>query len=257
MKKIGVLILFLILGIKVSVGQSSRDTLHTKVGFTAMIESQHLEDQVKLFIHHPFCYKSEREFPVIVLLDANSTFKSFSACAELMAYDHSIPPCIVVGFPQYKYTDFDKGDLEGKMDKLSLFIQDELFPYLKSNYNISKTIVWGQGPGSGLISSYLMLESPDLFDGYISDVPDFSLIADKAYSKNAFDKLQDKQIDYYLFGSQSENLYNEAFLNNLKANAPQGLNWHYTVNDEPNMIIYFLNNYMLALELFFKEKGEG
>lgn len=253
MRKTEILLLAMTLCVNISFGQNNRDSLNTKIGFTINIHSQHLNDSVKLFIHHPFNYKSDREFPLVLLLDANSTFKAFSACTELMAYDRSIPTCIVVGFPQYKYADFTNENLESKMEQLALFMGGELLPHLQSHYKITKTIIWGQGSGSGLISSYMMLEYPDLFNGYISDVPDISLIQDKVHSKNIFDKLQDEQLNYYLFGSKSEGIYNEAFLNKLKSNAPEGLDWKYNISDESNMINYFLTNYMHAVESFFND----
>ena len=56
-----------------------------------------------------------------------------------------------------------------------------------------------------------MLEYAVLFNGYISDVPDPSLLQDKVHSKNAFNKIQDKKLDYYQYGNISNHIYNEAF----------------------------------------------
>lgn len=250
-----ILLLFVILFAINVKAQNSRDTLHTKVGHVVYVNSKHLDDNVKLFVHHPFNYKPEKEFPLIVLLDGNSTFKAFSCSAELMGYDRSIPLCIAVAFPQYKYAGFTEENFEVRMKKLSLFIEEELMPNLRSKYNISHTIIWGMGAETGLISTYMMLEKPDVFDGYIVDVPELTLISDKAYSSNAFEKLENKSVKYFLFGSSYEHEYNEKFIKNLKANAPEGLKWSYSVSDEPNMIISFLNNYMHALESFFNEKN--
>ena len=236
-----------------SIGQNVGDSPQTKLGFTTRIKSEILNDSLNLFIHLPFNYKENKEFPLILLLDAHTSFKAFSACTELMAYDRSIPTCIVVGFPQYKYADFDSANIESKMDKLARFIDEELFPYLDSKYNLTKTIIWG--PRTEIIT-YLMLDKPDLFDGYIADVPDLSLISDKVNSKDAFENLNDKNVSYFLYGSKAYDVYNETFLNNLKSNAPKGLNWHYNISDEPNKIIYFLNNYMHAIELFFNDAEE-
>jgi len=247
-----ILIIFLAFSTN-SIGQNVGDSPQTKLGYTTRINSEILNDSLNLFIHLPFNYKVDREFPLILLLDAHTSFKAFSACTELMAYDRSIPTCIVVGFPQYKYADFDSTSIENKMDQLAKFIGEELLPHIKSKYNITKTIIWG--PGTEIITC-LMLDNPDLFDGYIADVPDFSLISDKVNSKNAFENLKDKNINYYLFGSKAKDVYNETFLNNLKANAPKGLNWHYNISDESNKIIYFMNNYMHAIELFFNDKEE-
>ncbi len=179
-----------------SVGQNVGDSPQTKLGFTTRIKSEILDDSLNLFIHLPFNYKENKEFPLILLLDAHTSFKAFSACTELMAYDRSIPTCIVVAFPQYKYADFDSTNIESKMDKLARFMDEELFPYLDSKYHLTKKIIWGPRTE---IPTYLMLDRPELFDGYIADITDFNLIVNKVNSKNTFDKLKDKHVKYYLF----------------------------------------------------------
>ena len=239
-----------------SIGQNVGDSHQTKIGFTTKIKSEILEDSLNIFTHLPFNYKKDKEFPLILLLDPHAAFKAFASCTELMAYDRSIPSCIVVGFPQYKYVKYDSLSIEANLNLLAKFMDEELLPYLDSKYNLTKTIIWGPGGTTGLISSFMMLEHPDLFDAYISDIPDFSLITHKTNSKNVFDKLKDKNVKYYLFGSKSKDIYNEAFLNNLKSNAPKGLNWNYSISEEPNKIIYRLNNYMHAIEMFFNDTVE-
>lgn len=236
-------------------GQNVGDSPQTKLGFTTTIKSEILDDSLNIFTHLPFNYKKDRDYPLILLLDPHAAFKAFASCTELMAYDRSIPTCVVVGFPQYKYVKYDSLSIEGSLNLLAKFMDEELLPYLDSKYNLTKSIIWGPG-GTGLISSYLMLQYPDLFDGYIADTPDLSLITKRTNSKDAFENLKDKNVKYFLFGSQSKDIYNEDFLNNLKTNAPAGLNWNYSISDEPNKIIDRLNNYMHALELFFTETVE-
>jgi len=256
MKKIIFLLTFSVFFTFSSEGQNVGDSHQTRLGFTSKIRSQILDDSLEIFTHLPFNYKKDKDNPLVLLLDPHAAFKAFSACTELLAYDRSIPTCIVVGFPQYKYVKFDSVSIEADLNLLAKFMDEELLPYLNSKYNLTSTIIWGPGGTTGLISSYMMLEFPDLFDAYISDIPDFSLISDKAYSKNAFDKIKDTNVKYYLFGSRSNDIYNEAFLNNLKSNAPKGLKWNYNISEEPNKIIYRLTNYMHALELFFSNAEE-
>lgn len=165
--------LLLPLGVK---GQAKVDSARFTIGSAVFIDSKYLNDSVLVYVHFPAMNESQQEYPLILLLDAYSSFKSFSSCAELMAHEKTIPSCIVVGFPQRKYTDFETSNLEFKMDKLARFIDEELFPYLEKKYTITKTIIWGQGKQSGLISSYFMLNYPDLFNVYISDIPDLSLL---------------------------------------------------------------------------------
>ena len=96
-----------------------------------------------------------------------------------------------------------------------------------------------------------MLNYPDLFDGYISDIPDFSLLNKQEYSAEIFDPVKDKKIDYYIFGNSHIKGLNKEFIENLENNSPEGLNWEYNSTDETNPIIHFLVNYAHALEMFF------
>jgi enterochelin esterase-like enzyme len=231
--------------------QNTGDSPQTKLGFTTTIHSQVFNDSINIFTHLPFNYRDGKEFPVIILLDAHTTFKAFSSCTELMAYSRSIPTCIVVGFPQYKYANFNVSNINNKMKSIGKFIEQELFPHLNSKYSISKTLIWGQGSE---ITTYLMLDKPNLFDGYIADSPDLTLISDKVNSENAFKNFSNNKVSYFLFRNKANNTNNSSFLNNLKSNAPKELNWHYNISDESNMIIYLMNNYMHALEQFFNNK---
>lgn len=253
MKKIIVSVVVLIFTFNFLFGQNSNDSLKTKVGYSTVLKSEHLKDSVKLFIHLPSFFEPHKKYPVIFLLDANSSFKAFAGCAELMAYEQTIPGCIVIGFPQCKYVPSKNDNIAADMNNLMNFCEAELLPFLQSKFNTSKTIIWGQGH-AGMITSYMMLEKPDLFNGYISDIPNFSLISEMVESENIFDNIQDENVNYYLFGSSAANFYNESFLNNLNAHAPKGLNWTYNVINESNPIIHFLTNYMHAIELFFEEE---
>lgn len=122
--------------------QNPRDTLITKIGFSTSIHSTVPEDNVKLFIHLPFCYKPDRECPIIVLLDGNTSFKSFAAATELLAYVATIPCCIVVGFPQYKYLPEDEGHFPENIDRLSDFFEQDFFPQLERNFKISDRLIF-------------------------------------------------------------------------------------------------------------------
>ena len=255
MKKLSLTAIFILLFSNLFFGQNNRDSLFTKIGFPAEIKSEVLGDNVKIFIHLPFSYNPQKEYPLILLLDAHSSFKSFAGCTELMAYANTIPFSIVVGFPQYSYEPANKSEFEPKMEKLMAFCEKELMPYLLSKFNITKTIIWGQGL-SGAMSTYFMLNKPGLFNGYISDMPDVSYLPEKTGSKTVFDDIRGKNISYYIFGKSTlpETNNSAAFLRNLQETAKDEFNWHYIVEDEPNMIIRVLTNYMHALELFLNEK---
>lgn len=151
MRKIFFILTFPVFFILSSIGQNVGDSPQTKLGFTTIIKSEVLDDSLEIFTHLPFNYRSDREFPLILLLDPHAAFKAFSSCTELMAYDRSIPVSIVVGFPQYKYVKYDSLNIEADLNLLAKFMDEELLPYLNSKYNITSTIIWGPGGSTGLI----------------------------------------------------------------------------------------------------------
>ena len=130
MKNIILTISIFLIFVSTSIGQNIGDSPQTRLGFTTKIKSEILNDSLNIFTHLPFNYNKDKEFPLILLLDAHTSFKAFSANTELMAYARTIPTCIVVGFPQYKYADFNSTNLKNKMDSLAKFISQELLPYL-------------------------------------------------------------------------------------------------------------------------------
>jgi uncharacterized protein len=54
----------------------------------------------------------------------------------------------------------------GGSEKFIRFIAEELQPYIKSTYKVSRSLLIGQSLG-GLLASEIVLKKPELFDDYI------------------------------------------------------------------------------------------
>ena len=232
-------------------GQNPNDTLNTKVGFSISISSAVLEDNVKLFVHLPFCYKPDQEYPLVLLLDGNTSFKSFASATELLAYDGTIPCCIVVGFPQYKYLPSEEEHYMENVDRLMNFLENDFFSQIGQRFKINDKIIWGQGH---LLPTYAMLTKPSLFDGYISDIPDLKLISNQINTEDPFKKIGEEQIYYYLGANPSINVMNEKLLEKLRKVAPKNLHWTYQSTAETIFIKYVLTNYLTGIVEFFNQE---
>lgn len=148
--------------------------------------SQVLGEERAVFVQLPPTYsKSNKHYPVLLVLDGEWLFDLASAHARYYAFDEvtdeRIPEMIVVGIPN---TDRDRdytpttnsGKAEsfpaaGGADRFLDFLETELLPTLDRNYRTvpSRTVVgWSF---SGLFAAYASLERPTLFNAYLCISP--------------------------------------------------------------------------------------
>lgn len=153
--------------------------------------------EYKLYVSHPHDFhESELEYPLIVSLDADYSFAIVRNIVEHLSGRRDTPPMVVVSIAyagdtsmrSYRmnrsrdYTPvFDPDDgygAEFQRDsggalKFAAFIRDELLPLIGKRYRASgRRALVGHSYG-GLFASYVMLEEPGLFDGYIIVSPSY------------------------------------------------------------------------------------
>jgi len=136
-KSKAIFIIFILIG-QLSYGQQNRDSLFTTLGYSAKIESEYLNQTKTIFIHLPFRFDVNKEYPLVVLTDFMA-FKPLSSTTEIMAYNQTIPWCIVV-CPMTKNVkeeyspviDYNSKKING--GKTISFYEQELFPFLQSKY---------------------------------------------------------------------------------------------------------------------------
>jgi predicted alpha/beta superfamily hydrolase len=261
MKKIILSIIILITTIGISNGQHNFDSLFTHIGYTEKIESKILNQTKTILIHIPVKFDINKEYPLIVLSDFMA-FKPFSSITEIMAYNKTIPWCIVVCPMTTNVRDDYSPIINDTSEAINGgktldFYEKELIPFLKLKYKISKKVLWGQ-KYSGMFTTFTMLSRPDLFDGYFSDTPKLDLLKEKINSDDIFKNCEEKKVFYQLSWNTSEpkKESTKILLDKLDNYAPENLIWEYREDNDSIFITHLLTNYTYALDSFFKKMAE-
>jgi uncharacterized protein len=143
--------------------------------------------QVSLPIGYSSTHKS---YPVLYVLDGDKSFGMTKEISDWLMWNHEIKDIIVIGisygqgmdawwnkrardFTPSKDTIFGK-DFQnaGGADNFIKFIKNELFPLVCKSYrtNQDSSAISGLSFG-GLLSSYILLTQPAMFQGYIISAP--------------------------------------------------------------------------------------
>ena len=167
-------------------GQTDHVSLECTEEFT--IISQAVKDSFFIQVSLPGDYgSSNKNYPILYLLDSDPSFGMVKGIAWWLNFDKLIPDVIIVGIAykehwwekrsrDYTPTKNEAGDwgdwpLAGGADHFIDFLSDELNPALEK-YSVgehSKTVI-GHSFG-GLLTTYILLTKPSLFDNYISISP--------------------------------------------------------------------------------------
>ena len=154
------------------------------LGETIQLHSAVLQEDRALNIYLPDSYASNtsKSYPVIYLLDG-SRDEDFIHIAGLVQFGtfswiNMLPESIVVGignvdrkrdftFPTTIEKDLKDFPTTGKSENFIRFIEQELIPFIKTQYRTdSVSTIIGQSLG-GLLATEILLEQPGLFDNYI------------------------------------------------------------------------------------------
>ena len=161
--------------------QSSKEPF--VLGETVSFQSAILDETRTLNIYLPKWYQeSSEKYPVIYVLDgsADEDFIHIVGLVQFGSFSwiNMIPESIVVGianvdrkrdftFPSKNKLDQEEFPTAGKSENFIQFIENELQPFVRSNYKISETsTLIGQSLG-GLLATEIVLKKPQLFDNYI------------------------------------------------------------------------------------------
>lgn len=155
---------------------------------TRKITSSAVPDQeYVLQISLPSGYeKSNKKYPVLYLMDSQWDFPLVTALYGEQYYDGFIPEIIIVGITwggihpnpdslrarDYTPTNQKGVPQSGGADKFLLFIKNELFPFIETNYKAEKDerILMGSSLG-GLFTLYALFTHPDMFNKYVAASP--------------------------------------------------------------------------------------
>lgn len=222
MKQI-IVCLILLLTVQISYGQDLLEKISETdftIGKTIKIKSQLLNETRDLNIYLPMDYSQDslKSYPVIYLLDGtkDEDFIHISGIVQFGSFSwiNMIPESIVVGIgnvdrkKDFTYTSQNKLDQKefptsGKSDKFISFLENELQPYINSEFKTTemKTII-GQSLG-GLLTTEILFKKPELFDNYIIVSPSLWWDDEKLLNKNPKTYNSEKSI-YIAGGKEGE-----------------------------------------------------
>ena len=131
---------------------------------------------------------SGKKYPVIYLMDSQWDFPLVAALYGEQYYDGFIPEVIIVGVTwggikpnpdslrarDYTPTKENGVPQSGGADNFLLFMKNELFPFIESNYRADKTdrTLMGCSLG-GLFTLYTLFSHTDMFQRYVAASPAF------------------------------------------------------------------------------------
>ncbi len=148
------------------------------------LDSKRTKSRYHIFIRLPHGYAESPDttYPVVYLLDGDSTFPMLAPQHLFLTYDEGLPEAILVGiayggFGEINRRGFDfrpilEGGGEGGSANFLAMLEDELLPRIDSEYKSDpeKRVLVGQSRGGSFVL-YAAVERPALFYGHIASNP--------------------------------------------------------------------------------------
>ncbi|MBB6371890.1 alpha/beta hydrolase [Chryseobacterium shigense] len=148
------------------------------IGEIRTVKSQILNEDRTLNIYLPQNFDKSKSYPVIYLLDGslNEDIIHVSGLVQFFNLMYAMPETIVVGIANIdRKRDFtyhtDLKDLQqdypttGHSDKFIRFLEEELLPYIGSQYKTTDKYLFGQSLG-GLLATEILFKKPEMFNNY-------------------------------------------------------------------------------------------
>ena len=167
-----------------------KKTLLLLVLFTSFLDAQVIYEtvpslnfteprQVKIQLPRNYESNKDKDYPVIVVLDADYLFEPVAGNVDYYSYWEDMPQAIVVGIMQpdrMADTQYDETNFlpvgQGKL--FFDFIGSELFPWLSKKYRLAPfNLIIGHDATAGF-ANYFLMKNPPLFNAYVSLSPDLA-----------------------------------------------------------------------------------
>lgn len=139
--------------------------------------SKILKEEKALLISKPNGYDySDEKYFVVYVLDGNLNTHFTVGIAELL-YQSGYPKLLIIGIPStYRSRDLTPSAVEdtptgGGADNFMDFVENELKPFINSNFRTHQYSVLVGHSFGGLFAVHVLDRNPDLFDGYVAITP--------------------------------------------------------------------------------------
>ncbi|WP_298902165.1 alpha/beta hydrolase-fold protein [uncultured Psychroserpens sp.] len=234
------------------------ESINFQIGDKYSFQSDVLNEKRDILIHLPSNYdSSEKEYPVIYLLDGNNHFYHATIAVTILEENEKIPESIIVGIPNNRGT---RGrDLARERGKFMQFIKNEVIDFVENKYrtNDQKTI-FGHSMAGAFVLNYLATQ-PSLFDNYIVASPVIQILNSELLDKyeNLFKQNTTLDTSIYLTMTKLEAEGERAtealgkFVEILKNKAPKSLSWKYDyIENQIHMTTPYITFYQGLAEFY-------
>ena len=231
MKKLLILLVIALNTLRIEAQEPNLITKPLVIGHVKTISSKVLNEDRVLNIYLPHDYDSSKSYPVIYLLDGsmNEDFLHIVGIVQFFNLQFKMPEFLVVGIANVdRKRDFtfhtDLKDLQkkypttGHSDAFIKFIEEELQPFVATQYKTTATkYLIGQSLG-GLLATEVLLKKPQLFTHYLIVSPSLwwdneSLLKQ---AKSLIDKQKDIDVYAYISVGKGEDKIMQREANEIK-----------------------------------------
>ena len=245
----------------------SKDNQLLGLGTQYILNSEILYEERPIIISLPLGYENnDANYPVLYLLDGLGNIKHEIGTVELLTDSGIIPPMIIVAVesldrsrdltPSIAGQDVYGGVGEsaipqsGGAPKFLQFLEEELIPYVESNFRTHPYRLLEGHSFGGLFSTYALMEKPDVFDAFIIQAPALWWNKEEMTAKaKTFFKSNsnlDKAMYFGIGGGDGWGMRQELkrYVQIIEENPQENLRWkHEEVGDEDHDTSRLLLNY--------------
>lgn len=237
------------------------------LGTQYILKSEILQEDRPIIISLPKGYKEgETHYPVLYLLDGLGNIKHQVGTVELLTESGIIPPMIIVAIesldrardltPSNAGQDVHGGagtDIpqSGGAPNFLQFLENELIPYVESNFRTHPYRLLEGHSFGGLFCTYVLMNKPELFNAFIIQAPALWWNKEEMteQAKDFFNSNDSLAITVYLGagGAEGWGMRQELarYVDVIKQNAPKTFRWKHeeTASGEEHMDSRLLLNY--------------
>jgi len=209
------------------------------IGQTHGIHSAVLNEERNYQVYLPdsYAWSTDRRYPVLYVLDAESDFLHTAVSAGYLADHGEIPEMIVVGIDStVRVRDFTQTDWPeawvggGGAGNFKHFLSAELIPIIEQTYRTDGFRVLSGHSAGGQFALYCLTSEPSLFRAYFALSP--SLDWDHNLPQRSLEKAFEsvRKSEAFLYVARSDDAGRpladyERLVQTLKTKSPQGFRW--------------------------------
>ena len=237
------------------------------LGTQYIVKSKILQEDRPIIISLPIGYEEGKaNYPVLYLLDGLGNIKHQVGTVELLTESGIIPPMIIVAIesldrardltPSHAGKDVHGGagaDIpqSGGATNFLQFLENELIPYVESNFRTHPYRLLEGHSFGGLFCTYALMNKPELFNAFIIQAPALWWNKEEMteQAKDFFKSNDSLDISVYFGAGEAEGwgMRQELarYVNVIKQNAPKKFRWKHeeTTSGEEHMDSRLLLNY--------------